>query len=257
MTDSNIHSSGDDENATQVRKNTKASESNKGVSILKLFKYFVSVVFIVALVLAIAFGGFWLYLRTTPQYSIAILVDATNRDNRETINEIVDSDKIVDDFVPKIVDSAIGLYGKGLSPELIDRFAEGAKPFMPMVKARVKANLPLELRKRTKKFQNMPFPALALGAYRYFEVTYENDFAIVKSKLPDKKFELKMKKDGGVWKIVGLNDKELAQNLAKRYGEQIIQIARGRGTDAINTLGERLGIPNLGSIFESTTKLLN
>ena len=51
------------------------------------------------IVLAGAVGGYfyWQSLKKTPQYSLALIVDAARRDDREAINALVDTDAAVDD----------------------------------------------------------------------------------------------------------------------------------------------------------------
>ena len=67
--------------------------------------------------------GRWLPLlakpRSTPQYSLALLIDAARRDDKQQVGTLVDTDKVVDGFVPEIIDSAVDLYGRGLPPETI------------------------------------------------------------------------------------------------------------------------------------------
>src|SRR5688572_5499536 len=55
------------------------------------------IVIVMVAVMAAA-GGFlwWRHYRTTPAYSLALLVDAVQRNDVTVVNEIVDIDKIVD-----------------------------------------------------------------------------------------------------------------------------------------------------------------
>ena len=52
----------------------------------------------------IAGGGYfwWRHYQTTPAYSLALLVDATQRNDRQSTDNILDSDKIAADFVSQI-----------------------------------------------------------------------------------------------------------------------------------------------------------
>lgn len=204
------------------------------------------------LVFLVGIGGFvyWQYLKTTPQYAIASLIDASRRGDKQEIDRIIDTDRVVDDFVPQIVEKAIELFGRGISKSVIDRISQIATPFMPAVKKRVKQNLPRMLRARTQKFENIPFPAIVVGANRYLEISYEgNDTALVKSLIKDKPLDLKMEYDGSRWRVVAVEDEKIATQLAQRYGQQIITLAQSRGEDGINKLGERLGIRNLSELI--------
>src|SRR5687768_14192400 len=72
---------------------------------------------VLAVVLAGVIGGLVYYrgLRQTPQYSLALLIDAAKRDDKADINSLIDTDAVVDDFVPQITGKAIELYGRGQS----------------------------------------------------------------------------------------------------------------------------------------------
>jgi hypothetical protein len=60
---------------------------------------FISLILVVV-VLTAAGCLYWRSLRSTPQYSLALLIDASRRNDRKAIDSLVDTDKVVDDFVP-------------------------------------------------------------------------------------------------------------------------------------------------------------
>src|SRR5437016_1760179 len=43
---------------------------------------------------------YWQHLKTTPQYSLALIVDASRRNDQQTTDSLVDIDAVVDDFLP-------------------------------------------------------------------------------------------------------------------------------------------------------------
>ena len=183
---------------------------------------------VMAVLVAIAGAGgylYWLSLKSTPQYSLALLVDAARRDDQAAIAELVDSDAAVDDFVPQVTAKAIELYGRGLPPETLTRIERLATPLMPAVKDRAREELPRLIREKTAKFENVPFAAMVLGAERYLEVESNGSDATVKSKLPEHSFEVRMTKSGDKWKIVGVRDEKLATAIAQKIGQEIIAIA--------------------------------
>ena len=49
--------------------------------------------------------------------------------------------------------------------------------------------------------------------------------AIVKSKLPEHSFEMRMTRSGDRWKVVGVRDEKLATSIAEKIGQEIIAIA--------------------------------
>src|SRR6266576_7023976 len=61
---------------------------------------------LVVLVLLAAGGGFlwWQHYKTTPAYSLAVLVDAAQRNDLAGVDKIVDTDKIVDNLAVQVSD---------------------------------------------------------------------------------------------------------------------------------------------------------
>jgi hypothetical protein len=183
---------------------------------------------------------YWQNYKRTPAYSLALAVDAARRDDKVALGKLVDTDKIVDAFVPQITDKAVELYGRGFPPELIQKMARVAAPLLPAVKDRARAELPRVIREKTKKAENVPFFLVALGASQALEIREENGTAWVKSTMPDRPLELKMQRNGDVWQIVEVKDDELARKVAEQIGQQIISAATGGRTEGIPNLNELL-----------------
>ena len=218
-------------------------------------------VFLVGLTLVLLASGligafiYWQYLKNTPQYSLALLVEAARKSDQKTIDSVVDTDAVIDNFVPQIVDKAVELYGRGLAPSVIKRVAVVAAPVMPVVKQRARAELPGLLREKTKRFEKVPFWLMVIGAERSLEIKYEGDRAIVKSRIPDKPLNLTMKRNGDRWQIIGFKDEKLARRIAEKIGQEIIALAKNRGKGRIDNLGRRIGVPNLGDIIKKAEEI--
>ena len=193
-------------------------------------------------------GGYfyWQNYKKTPAYSLALVVEAARKDDKEALSRLVDTDKIVDAFVPQITDKAVELYGRGLPAEIIQKLARVAAPALPAVKDRARAELPRVIREKTKAAENVPFFLVALGASQALEIREENGTAWVKSTMPDRPLELKMQKNGDVWQIVEVKDEELARKIAEQVGQQIISAADGIGGSRTEGLPN---IPNLNEIL--------
>lgn len=205
---------------------------------------------ILVFLLIVLFGGYLYFrsFRTTPQYSLAMVVDAARRDDQATIDELIDTDAIVDDFMPQITDKAIELYGRGLPPGVIQKVAQVAAPMIPAVKQRARAEVPNMVREKTKPFENVPFWAIVVGASRYLEISQEADKATIKSKLADRPLELTMKRNGERWKIIGIKDEVLARKVAEKIGQELILKAKKIGA---KKTGEELGVGNIDDILKN------
>lgn len=206
------------------------------------------------LVIVAALGGYlyWRSYTGTPQYSLALLVEAARKDDQAKVDEIVEVDAIVDDFVPQITDKAVELYGRGLTPQTIARVAKVATPVMPALKQRTRAQLPQMIRKKTERFESVPFAAMVMGAERYLDIRPDGDTAVIRSKLPEHSFEVRMQRNGSGWKIVGVRDEALATEIAQRIGQEIIAVAQNGGAQAA---GARLGIKDLTTILQQAEEI--
>ena len=75
-------------------------------------------------------------------------------------------------------------------------------------------------------------------ADRYLDFEIAGDAAVVRSKLPDHPLEMKMRRNGDRWRIVGVRDDQLATDIARTIGQQLIDIAmNGLTKQAAETLG--------------------
>ncbi|HQZ83603.1 MAG TPA: hypothetical protein PLR83_10295 [Pyrinomonadaceae bacterium] len=181
---------------------------------------------------------YWQSLKTTPQYSLALVVDAAKRDDQAELDSLVDVDAITDNFTPQVTAKAVEMYGKGLPPSVIARLRTIALPVMPLVRDRARAALPKLIREQVEEFGNVPFPLIVAGADRYLRVETKGDVAIVESKIPDRPLRLKMTRVGTRWKVTGFEDDALATDIARRIGEELVAIATASEVGAKpNTLG--------------------
>ena len=201
-----------------------------------------------------ALGGYlyWRSFENTPQYSLAMLVDAARRHDQAGVDNVVAVDAIVDEFLPQITDKAVELYGRGLSPQTIARVQKVATPVMPALKQRARVQLPNLIRKKTERFESVPFAAMVVGAEQYLDITQNGDTAIVKSRLPEHSFEVRMQRNGTGWKIVSVRDEALATEIAQKVGQEIIAVATNGG---VEKAGDKLGIKNLQMILAEAEEI--
>ena len=196
---------------------------------------------------------YWRSLKDTPQYSLALLVDAARRDDKAQVSQLVDIDSVVEDFLPQIMSSAVEMYGRGLPQQTIANLAVVAKPVLPALKERARTELPRVIRERTEKFDYVPFAAIVMGADRYLEIKIKGDTADIKSKIEDKPLELTMKRINDRWVVVGIREQELSDNIARTVGQQVIAVASGA---KIGDANKNLGVKNLQDVLKQAEDLL-
>jgi hypothetical protein len=220
---------------------------------MRVFRIALLVVEATAVVVGTSCYLYWRSYRSTPQYSLALLIEAARQDDRKAVGELVDIDLVVDDFVPQITGSAAEMYGRGLSEQTMRNLSKVATPILPAVKDRARAELPRVIRERTAKFGFVPFPAIVLGAEEYLDIRVAGDTAEITSKLPDRPLEFRMKRSGEKWRIVGVRDDDLARDIARTVGQQIIAIASGEN---VGDAGRKLGVKDLQDVLKQAEELL-
>jgi hypothetical protein len=196
---------------------------------------------------------YWQQQKGTPQYSLALIVDAARRDDAAQLNSLVDIDAVADDFLPQITGKAYEMYGRGLPQQRVGDLQRIAEPLMPAVKERARAELPRVIRDRTEKLDKVPFAAMVLGADRYLDINVSGDTAQIASKIPDRPLELKMQRSGDKWKVVGIRDDNLAAGIAQRIGQELIAISK---TGDVETAAQRLGVQNLQNVLKQAQELI-
>jgi hypothetical protein len=206
---------------------------------------------VVALFSGVAGYLYWQHLKTTPQYSLALIVNAARQNDQATITQLIDIDSVVDDFVPQITGKAVELYGRGLAPDIIQRIARIAAPVMPAVKERAREELPGAIRQRTAGLSGIPFSAMVLGADQYLDIRVEGDTATVRSREPDHNFEFRMVRAGSVWKIAAVKDDELATRIAQRIGQEVVAIA----VNGPGSARSRLGVKNINEVLREAEEI--
>ena len=204
-----------------------------------------------AVILVIAGAGsffYWQSVKKTPAYSLALIVDAARRDDKAQLEQLVDTEAVVEDFMPQVTAKAVELYGRGLPPQTIARVEQAAAPLLPAVRDRARAELPRVIREKTASVEKVPYWLIALGADRAVEITTQGDTALVKSKIPERPLEMTMKRDGERWKVIAMKDEALAQKIAERIGQDMIGFAAKNG---VRKTGEQFGVKNAEDLLKN------
>ena len=165
------------------------------------------VIVVLVTVLAAA-GGFlwWRHYQTKPAYSLALLVDAGQRNDVAVVNEIVDIDKIVDNLAGEVTDKSVARYGGTLSLQQRRRVEALVPSLLPGVKQSVRAALVRRLQEISKESEAKPFIILALGLPYVVEITTEGDSARAVAPVQDREIELTLQRNGARWRVTGLKD---------------------------------------------------
>src|SRR6266496_4474826 len=96
-------------------------------------------VILLVVVSALIGGGYfwWRSHRSSPAYPLALLADASQRNDSITIDRILDTDKVTDDFVSQVRQRTSGSYSRAISSLLPSQLNSGTQPLSPKLKQSV------------------------------------------------------------------------------------------------------------------------
>jgi len=182
---------------------------------------------LVALVLGGTFllvfgGGFWWWQshKKSPAYSLALLVDAAQRNDTQAIEGLIDSDRVAQSLAPQVVNKAMASAGGMGTLAAPRRQIETALPHMlPGMRDVLRAEIARGVGEMAvqQERSDLPFFLLALAMPRMWEsIREEGDTVTINFKIGERPVELTMQRADERWKVVGIKDDELAANIAER-----------------------------------------
>ncbi|HKY27139.1 MAG TPA: hypothetical protein VJM12_04255 [Pyrinomonadaceae bacterium] len=148
----------------------------------------------------------WQSYKTTPAYSLALLLDASQHNDNSVMEQIIDSDQIVDSLRARITEKTVARYGGTLNASTRKRIEAMVPALLPGVKTSVRAELTKRVAEVFEKSEPKPFVVLALGIPYLVNITSDGDAARATAPVGDAKVEFVLRRDGERWKITGIND---------------------------------------------------
>jgi hypothetical protein len=208
--------------------------------------------------IALGAGGFfyWRSFQTTPAYSLALLADAAQRGDTATFNELVDTDKVAESFVPQVTEKLSERYGGALAGPIKGLVDKLIPQFLPGVKAQIREQLNQKVKEAGEGSKDYPFPLLALGLKWKASVTENGDTAQASLTLKDRPVELTLQRKGERWQVVGAKDDALAGKIAEQVAKKIPAQAPGKdGGGILDQLPDEIRKRIPGSLGELQDKL--
>ncbi len=151
--------------------------------------------------------------QTTPAYSLALIVDAAQRNDMAAFDKQVDDDEIGRNIVANFKQKAESRYGAALTAPLQLEIDNLLPLFLPRLKQAAHLELVKQIKEFSAKVGTKPFVVVALSVPSLVKITTEAETAKVAGTISDRRFELTMRRDGDRWKVTALNDDTLTQRL--------------------------------------------
>ena len=179
------------------------------------------------LVVFVAACFWWLHYKTTPAYSLALVVDSAQRNDTAAFDRVVDMDKVVDNFVEQVAQTTSGGLASGVATPLRTQLESLA----PNVMASVKQTIKEETRKRITEVaassSARPFFLTALAIPFKADISKSDETAKVTINTGADQVELTMQRlEGGQWRVVAMRD----EALAGRVANNIVKYLPGSGS---------------------------
>lgn len=181
--------------------------------------------------------AWWQHYKTTPAYSLALLVDAAQRNDTAAFDRIVDMEKVVDNFVPQMAQTATGGLASDLATSLRTQLQSLAPGVMASVKQVVKEEIRKEINDIAGSSNARPFFLTALAIPFEARISESGDAAKATINKGDHSAEVLLeRRDGGHWRVVSLRDGALAA----RVVNDIVRDLPGSGSQLDQKMRKRL-----------------
>lgn len=211
-------------------------------------KRLVIAVLVVAVSLTAVSFGYLKWLAGMPQYSLALLVLEAHKGDGAGVDRYVDSDSVVDNFVPQIRDAAVDLYGRGIPESSIEKLEKVAEPLKPRIKETARVEVRRLVREKTLPFKGYPAFALATGISFYGTMEVEGGKATYKATTPEgDAVEIVLIRSQDRWRIVEVRDPELARRVAETVGQEVLVAATAGGLERV---AKTLKITDVDALLE-------
>jgi hypothetical protein len=171
----------------------------------------------------VVFFAWWQYFKTTPAYALALLVDATQQNDRAAFDRVVDLDRVIDNFIAQgAQDSAIGL-----TTELVTSVRVQLQSLAPESVAAVKEGVREEIRNRTNELAGStsarPFLATALAMPFVTDINQTGEGVQVRVSRAAEVELLMERREGGNWQVIAFRDQALARRVVSGIVKQLPQ----------------------------------
>jgi len=152
------------------------------------------------------------------------------RNDMKTFDTLVDTDKVVDNFMPQFTDTTTGKLASLIPPGIRKQVETMIPQVLPAVKQQIHDQVAQQVKQLSERAQGKPFLLIALGIPWVTTVDQKGDNANVVIETKGRVTELTMQRNGELWKIVAVKDDQLTQRIL----DSTKQVLPGVGTQGIN-----------------------
>jgi hypothetical protein len=175
---------------------------------------------VIALALVLLACGYlwWRSFERSPAYSLALLVDAAQRGDNQSVESLIDADQIAQGFIPQVVERLTAA-DSPVPPQARPQLSSAMPQLLPRVRESVRDEIAQELKALSKGHTSFLLTALAVRSAA--DVKEQGGKANAAVKAGERPVELTLARDGERWKVVTVKDEQLARDIAARLASSV------------------------------------
>jgi hypothetical protein len=194
-------------------------------------------------VIAVAVGGFlwWRHYQTTPSYTLALIVDAAQRNDLAEFQKRIDDEEIAKNMIASVSQKAASRYGFALSNSVQQRIDSVMPSLLPRLKQTINDEVVREMKEFASSSEPKPFIFLVATVPSLVTVTTEGDSAKATAAVAGRTIELTMRRDADRWKVTEFKDDVVVQRVVDSVMKELPAIGNG---DSDSSVLNKLARPN-------------
>lgn len=196
---------------------------------------------VAVVVVLVAVGGFflWRHYQSTPAYSLALLIDAAQRNDLPGFQARIDDEEIAKDMIATVNQKAAGRYGLAMSDSLQQQLDERMSSLAPRLKQTVQDEVAKEIKSFASASESRSFVFLLIAIPRLVTITLEGETARASAPFGNRIVELRLRRDADRWKIVGFKDDLVVQRVVDSVMKDLPAIGLDPKSPLLKSPGKR------------------
>jgi hypothetical protein len=176
----------------------------------------------------VAIAGFfaWRYYRSTPAYSLSLIIDAAQRGDVAEFQKRLDDEAIAKNMAGAVSQKAAARYGIALSNNVKQQIDSRMPTLLQEIKPAIHEEVAKQITAFASKSKPRPFLFLVLAVPSLMTITTEDETAKATAMLNDRRFELAMRRSDDGWKVTDYKDDVVVQRVVDRVMAQLPAIGK-------------------------------
>ena len=194
-------------------------------------------------IIILAIAGLFIWVRNyqkSPDYSLALLVQAAQRKDTQELAKLMDDEEIVRNMVGRVSQKAGDRYGLALNTNVKQQLDRVVSTSAPTLKQTIHNEVITEVKELGGDAEPKPLAVLLVMIRSLVTVTNEGDVAKAAVNMSNRTFEVMMRRDGDRWKVIGINDERVVQRVVDSMMKDLPAIGE---VDASSPLFKNPGKP--------------